>query len=172
MVSDTKFSADSTISAITRIVKNDGVASLFSSFWAMSVKQVPYTAVKQVCFDLITAVLYGFGEATLNKKLIDTQWAWVISITAAFFTSVLSCLASQPGDMIMTAMCKGHDCKIGHPRIGTFGAINTIYSEHGLGGFFIGTRTRLLHVVSIVTTQLVIYDTMKRALGLAATGSH
>jgi solute carrier family 25 phosphate transporter 3 len=41
-----------------------------------------------------------------------------------------------------------------------------------VGGFFVGTGARLVHVVSIITSQLMVYDVVKQALGLPATGSH
>jgi hypothetical protein len=55
---------------------------------------------------------------------------------------------------------------------GFFPIIRHIYQQHGLGGFYIGLQARLAHVASIITTQLVLYDLIKMALGLPVTGAH
>ena len=46
-----------------------------------------------------------------------------------------------------------------------------LQSNRGFAGLFVGFRTRLLHVGLIVTIQLLVYDSVKRLLGIAATGS-
>ena len=50
--------------------------------------------------------------------------------------------------------------------------VRSLYREGGIGQFFVGTGSRLTHVCSIITSQLVIYDMVKQMLGLPATGSH
>ena len=45
-----------------------------------------------------------------------------------------------------------------------------VKSERGISGFFVGLKTRFLHVGIIVTLQLLIYDIVKRMCGIAATG--
>ena len=50
--------------------------------------------------------------------------------------------------------------------------VHDIFAKHGVSGFFIGVIARLMHVSSIITSQLVIYDVVKMALGLQASGAH
>ena len=179
MVSDSKFSSDHAISAIGRIIAGDGVLSLFSSLSGMLAKQVPYTTVKQVSFDLIAKELYRFA-LSIRGTSAPTKVTWPISVSSAFITSILSCLASQPGDMILTTMCQGpHHLEkplttavSSSGRLSAVQAVSAIYKTHGMSGFFIGTNARLFHVIAIVTSQLVIYDMVKQWLGLADTGSH
>ena len=63
---------------------------------AMFAKQVPYTIVKQVSFDLVARAAYA-GLAAGKKD--GAKFAVVLFSAAA--ASVLSCLASQPGDMLL-----------------------------------------------------------------------
>lgn len=51
-------------------------------------------------------------------------------------------------------------------------AVEGIYKQYGWQGFFMGLQARLAHVASIITSQLVLYDIVKVALGLPVTGSH
>ena len=118
---------------------------------------------KQVSFDMFAMILYNVAE---NAKISSSDVKWAISLTSAFLASILACLSSQPGDMILTATYRN---KSGG-GIGTI--INEIYKKHGLAGFFIGVQARMAHVISIITSQLVLYDIIKIALKLPASGSH
>jgi solute carrier family 25 phosphate transporter 3 len=210
MVSDPAFAHLSTLGAVALAARREGPLSLFHGLGALLMKQIPYTSVKQVSFDLIARALYSLSAQLHGGSTVRN--GGLIALTSAFVTSILSCLASQPGDMVLTAMCQSshihqHVHSSACNQLGCDGtsvaaydqinkihsasgparepvttqsvnnlsawrtAIN-IYKSRGIGGFFIGTQARLLHVVAIVTSQLVIYDAVKRLLGLAATGTH
>lgn len=193
MVADPAFADLNTISAVALAVRRDGPMSLFNGLGALLMKQIPYTSVKQVSFDLIAKALYSLSAklpAGSTAASVVAGNSGLIVFMSAFLTSILSCLASQPGDMVLTAMCQNsHAHSVHIPSVDRCGACDTsssttsarasacgtainIYRSRGIAGFFIGTQARLLHVVAIVTSQLIIYDAVKRLLGLAATGSH
>ena len=78
----------------------------------------------------------------------------------------VACLFSQPGDMILTETYQG-------PTPGRFGTVVTdLWNRGGPTEFFRGTQARIVHVGTIITSQLVVYDIVKQLLGLPATGSH
>jgi len=162
MVGDKSWAHENTLSGILRLAREGGILSTFSGLPAMLSKQVPYTMSKQVSFDLFAKFFYGLAAHLALKGDLK----WFISIASAFCASVLACLGSQPGDMILTATYEGHG---GSNDI--FSIIRSIYNKHGLGGFYFGLQARLMHVASIITSQLVLYDIIKLALGLPATGS-
>ena len=83
-------------------------------------------------------------------------------LAAATVAAVLSCVASQPGDVLLTATYKDSE----H----THGAVGEVWESGGVRALFAGIKARLLHVISTVTVQLVAYDLLKRALGMGATG--
>lgn len=113
---------------------------------------------KNVSFDLIKTLLAAFATyLAINEKDLK----WIITLAGAFFSSIVACLLSQPGDMILTSSYKGESGK-------SFSqTISEIYKTHGLAGFYFGTQARLAHVASIVTIQLVFYDFICGVLGLA-----
>lgn len=120
-----------------------------------------YTFGKQVSFDVIAATLYA-----AFAKMMDVVNKWLVSVSAAFCASIVACMLSQPGDMILTETYKGSEP-------GSFGSVlDTIYRRGGPTEFFRGTGARIVHVGMIITSQLVIYDIVKQLLGLPATGSH
>ena len=101
-----------------------------------------------------------------SSQECDAATATSITFGAAAITSVLSCVTSQPGDVILTEVYKAH----GSSSLRSVSS--EIWREKGAGGFFVGLRARLAHVGGIITSQLAIYDFVKQSLGLAATGSH
>jgi len=240
MVNDPTWAKENVVSSIVRLIREDGVFSSFGGLPAMLSKQIPYTMGKQVSFDLIAQLLYVLA-AYLAVSAADAKWA--ISLGAAFLASIVACLTSQPGDMILTATYKGagHGGHVGHsgPAVSEYApkiqethvapssfpvvlseevlqssvsdnvnnvssdssdvpgtpthipqdkpvvtqecnasskqfstVVSSIYRQHGLGGFYLGLGARLAHVASIITSQLVVYDLIKMALGLPVTGSH
>jgi solute carrier family 25 phosphate transporter 3 len=100
--------------------------------------------------------------------------------------SVMACILSQPGDVILTETYKSCDSDLGTsensccPSTRDLSDVTaTIYDRKrdkgvvsALSGFFTGLQARFVHVGMIITSQLVIYDLVKQLLGLPATGSH
>lgn len=166
VVTDPDYKGMNTVDTLARLVKEDGVFKLFSGIWAMLAKQVPYTMGKQVSFDIFASLFYAMILKHFADSVTKDDIKWGVSVAAAFIASIFACISSQPGDMILTATYKGSSDK------SFVGVLADIYNKAGVAGFFTGTGARLVHVSSIITTQLVIYDVVKQALGLPATGSH
>ena len=120
---------------------------------------------KQVTFDVFAGLLYSLAAA-VSLSAADVKME--VAIGAAFLASILSCITSQPGDVILT-----DTYKLKGPTDSKFtDVVSGIYKDFGIGGFFAGITARFFHVGAIITSQLVLYDIMKQALGLPATGSH
>lgn len=157
IVTDKSYADESFLSALSRIVKEDGVGSIFAGFPAMLSKQVPYTTAKQCSFDLFASLLYVI--------LKDIDMKVLIPILGAAGASILACIFSQPGDMILTETYRGNEQAFGK-------VVSKLWGAGGVGQFFVGTNARLVHVGAIITSQLVVYDMLKQLLGLPATGTH
>lgn len=167
-VTDETYAGDTILTGLPRLIKQDGLSAMMGGVWAMLAKQVPYTFGKQVSFDVIAAFLYGLLAASTADNG-DSVNKWVVSVTAALCASIVACLCSQPGDMILTETYK----QGGGKQPGGFGSVvQTVYRRGGPGEFFRGTQARIVHVGLIITSQLVVYDVVKQMLGLPATGSH
>jgi solute carrier family 25 phosphate transporter 3 len=181
MVGDPTWAKENLVSGMTRLLLEGGLLSTFVGLPAMLLKQIPYTMGKQVSFDIIAEFFYALAGRQ-SRWTVD-ELRWTISIMSAFCASIVACLASQPGDVLLTETYGGH----GHGPAPAKGATSTakqtaprsvvdiardIRAKHGLAGFYLGLQARLSHVASIITSQLVINDLIKTALGLPATGSH
>jgi len=157
LVSEPSFGGGGWLEAGRLMMEREGPRGFMKGCSAMLAKQVPYTVVKQVTFDLVARAAYGQAGGKDGAK-------FAVVLFSAAAASVMSCLASQPGDMLLSVV----NAHKGKSRARDFA--RKIRAEDGLGGFFTGLRARLVHVGAIVTLQLVIYDAVKRLCGLAATG--
>lgn len=162
LVAEPTFAENGWIDCGLMMINNEGVKGLWKNLTAMLWKQVPYTITKNVSFDMITTMAY----ATV------ASWGWAISgktkvmipLFSAMMASVLSCISSQPGDMLLSVV-SAHE---GEKKVLDF--YREIVNERGLQGLFVGMGERFVHVGLIVTVQLLIYDFVKRLCGIAATG--
>lgn len=164
MVGDKTWQKENVVSGMVRLVRENGLFSSFGGLSAMLSKQVPYTMGKQVSFDFFASMFYTLA---MQLKLTGQEAKWLISLGSAFLSSVIACLFSQPGDMILTATYNAAGADTAFVSV-----VRRIFQTRGLGGFYLGLQARLAHVASIITFQLVLYDVIKTALGLPVTGTH
>jgi solute carrier family 25 phosphate transporter 3 len=133
---------------------------------------------KQVSFDLLATYLFAWAaqphDNIPTSPLPTEQVKFLCTTTSAFMASILACISSQPGDVLLTKIYKERHSLISSSPCGMLNAmtlVKTVYREEGLGGLFAGLSARLAHVATIVTLQLLVYDYLKQLLGLAATVS-
>jgi solute carrier family 25 (mitochondrial phosphate transporter), member 3 len=183
-----------------KMFKKEGIFGLFGKGMSpMIAKQVPYTVTKNVSFDLMTRFAYSVMAKTATTMSAATSF--LIPLTAAAIASILSCIASQPGDMLLSVI-NAHEGKQSTCDVAKQlwrSSLSSLSQQHDddddhdddpnsiVGGrhsrrrrrlrcfrgqaFFVGMNTRFMHVGIIVTMQLLIYDMVKRLCGIAATGS-
>lgn len=166
LVSEPEFAPKGWVQGLRRMIRREGVLSLWKGLAPQIYKQVPYTVTKNVSFDIFTrfayrmAIGYGFSMTHTTKLTIP--------FLCAVFASILSCISSQPGDMLLSLV----SARGGEDRTTNEIARDIMRSKLGFRGFFVGLKERLYHVGIIVTLQLVLYDVLKRLCGGRATGAH
>lgn len=159
LVSDASYADEGTIGGAARILREDGADGLLRGVPATFSKQVPYTVTKQVTFDLLTAALVA-ADATGPAG----------TVAAASTAAILSTLASQPGDAILSEVSKSSKRSSSGDSGGGSSAddrsIGAVVQRLGGSGLARGLQARLVHVGIIVTVQLVLYDSLKHAFGV------
>jgi solute carrier family 25 phosphate transporter 3 len=164
LVSEPNFAPQGWIQGGIKMLQQEGVPALWKGILPMIYKQVPYTVTKNVSFDLTTKYAYMF---LISQGIAMTSATKItVPLIAAVLASILSCISSQPGDMLLS-LVNAHE---GGRRTNDI-MKDILRSERGFRGFFVGMKTRFLHVGIIVTLQLFIYDFVKRLCGIAATGT-
>ena len=164
MVANTQTSKDGCLVTGYQMLKTEGVFALAKGMVPMLYKQVPYTVTKNVSFDFMTR--YAYTALQWRGSVIGPAAKLAVPLAAAAIASVLSCVTSQPGDMLLS-LANAHS---GDRRRTRDIVHDILKSDRGMAGFFVGMKTRFLHVGIIVTLQLFIYDFVKRLCGIAATG--
>ena len=165
LVSEPDFAPKGWVQGGRRMIKREGVLSLWRGIKPQIYKQVPYTVTKNVSFDLFTKMAYRI--AITSGLSMNQATKFTIPLFSAGLAGILSCISSQPGDMLLSLVSA---------RQGEFRSTNDIArdiyrSDKGIRGFFVGLNCRIAHVGIIVTLQLVLYDFLKRLCGGIATGS-
>merc|ERR1712216_834720 len=84
----------------------------------------------------------------------DTSQRFVISTLCAVFAGVVSTLTSQPGDTILSEVNKGSGGKKVERELREVVAPYAAAPQELLRG----VKARLIHLLVLITTQLVIYD--------------
>ena len=164
LVAEPDFAPRGWIQVGYKSLQKEGVQGFIKGFTPRVMKQVPYIVTKNVSFDVITKLFYS----SLRQAgfAVSGTMMFAIPLVSAGIASVLSSISSQPGDMVLS-LVNAHEGNINTKDVWK----SIMQSDPGFRGFFIGGKTRLLHVGMIVTIQLLIYDYVKRLCGIAATGS-
>ena len=170
LVSNPAF-ADGLVPCLQRISTEEGSSALFFGLPAILAKQVPYTILQLSTFDSFSASISRSG------LLADRFY---ITLTAALAAAVLSSLASQPGDTLLSIVNKkarsssssssSSSSASDASSVNALSIISAAVAELGPKGLFRGTQARLVHVGVIVVSQLLIYDSIKQSLGIPIGG--
>jgi solute carrier family 25 (mitochondrial phosphate transporter), member 3 len=103
IVTDGDYADKNLLTALTKLTDEEGFGSIFAGLWAMLAKQVPYTFGKQVSFDVFAGLLYATYHRLEGKMSMGgAEVKFLVSVISAFLASLVACIFSQPGDMILT----------------------------------------------------------------------
>lgn len=195
MVSDRTY-APGLRAGIARMISEEGFKGLTRGLPAVLAKQVPYTVTKLVTFDVLSraakrAVSQYFGGGAGGRGSGDVGAGRIgvgVNMACAVVAGALSSLASQPGDSLLSALHSegrssstsrrdrsGESRGLKHGRKhkrdkqeSVVRAMVRIARKAGILGLFRGAGARMMHVTSIVTVQLLIYQYVKELVGIVA----
>lgn len=146
--------------ALPRLLREEGWG-IYSGLPAIMIKMVPGTMSQLASYEFLTRS--AFAAATAAGISADSSSRFIISTSCAVVAGVVSTLTSQPGETVLSEMNKA-----GGQGQTVFSIVSRMESPKEL---FRGVKARLIHLLALITTQLVIYDYAKTFVGLATTGS-
>ena len=150
----------------------------------MLTRNVPYTMVQLSTFELLTRTIYSnMSQAGVTTEHL-ADFKFMITASSALVAAFFSTIASQPGDTLLSIVNResrvqkeeeqyGDGVVLSQtpsPKTGPLTALTATIQELGLQGLYKGTKARMLHIAVMLVIQLVVYDYIKLALGIAVTG--
>lgn len=148
---------------LSREIAERGFDGLYAGFVPIMFKQVPFTVTQFLVFEFVASALYKQlaardGGKDASKRVAE-KFGTLITVCSGILAGVSASLVSQPGDTVLSVMTNAHELTL-------LGAIDQL----GATGLFLGADTRVLHVTAYITTQFLIYDSIKRLCGIPVAG--
>mmetsp|Transcript_23624 Transcript_23624/g.37932 ORF Transcript_23624/g.37932 Transcript_23624/m.37932 type:complete len:201 (+) Transcript_23624:3-605(+) len=149
--------ADSFVSTLKRISKEEGVASLFQGFGPLATRQVLFGMMKFFIFDSFADEIFR-----IFPSLTDTSSSQLfVSFLAGAVAGLAASVVSQPADTILSKMKQ-------EGGISFVDAFRQLVKEFGLAGLYLGLPSRILWATPIIAGQFFLYDLLKNTFQVAS----
>ena len=169
-------SSGSLIGAISAITKSEGIRGLYKGINWILLRQIPYTCVKLVGYDVIATHLRSklIREPNINstqrsKSSVHSLSEFIpiatcIQLSSGVAAGVLAAFVSQPADVLLSKICGAtlasgsvKECIICNGPSTMLDMIR----ELGLSGCYKGIQPRAIMVGSITALQFLVYENAK-----------
>ncbi|KAG5638726.1 hypothetical protein H0H81_010709 [Sphagnurus paluster] len=146
------------LSGFTRLAREGGLRELYAGFLPILCKQIPYAigqfTVNEFCHE---AIYRSFPSArSSTSSTLNLSIALGSGITAGFAAAILS----QPADTLLSQINKGYG-----PKGSMVYRLGYLAREAGFRGLFVGLGPRMIMTAGLVSSQFLMYDGIKKALG-------
>ena len=156
-VAQTDF-APNIVEVFNRMVKEEGLLSLFSAVPVFLLKEIPFAMAKFTVFDLSTAWMYDAYPAAKE----DLQLSLLVSLLGGTLGGLAAAVVSNPADATISEMKKART------ELGPVEAANIILDRAGPTGLFKGLQLRFVFYSILVSIQFLLYDAVRFALGIGS----
>eukprot|EP00804_Cyclotella_cryptica_P012664 CCRYP_020193-RA/>CCRYP_020193-RA protein AED:0.03 eAED:0.03 QI:1528/0.5/0.33/1/1/1/3/0/533 len=150
--------ADNIFGVVSRMIKEEGFISLFSSVTAWILKEVPYNVVKFLVFDTFTEWAYFNFPAAKE----DIRLSLAVSLVGGTFGGIAASIVSNPADCIVSEMKKAKS------DMSPWEAANVLRQRGGLKAFSSGLTLRMMFYSLLVSLQFLLYDAVRISLGVGS----
>jgi solute carrier family 25 (mitochondrial phosphate transporter), member 3 len=150
--------APSMVGVVQRMLKDEGMGSLFSAVPAFWLKEVPFAMAKFTVFDLSTAWLYETFPAATE----DLQLSLLVSLIGGTLGGFAAAIVSNPADVTIAEMKKAKSDK------GPFEIAWKLVERDGPPGLMKGLGLRMVFYALVVSLQFLVYDAVRIGLGIGS----
>lgn len=144
------------LEVLKRLIKEEGVGSLFDAIPIFLVKEIPYAMTKFVIFDLSTEYLYGAFPAAQEDLLLSLG----ISMAGGVVGGASAAIVSNPADAVIAELKKAKS------DLSPFGAFQSLVDRGGTAALFKGLPLRMIFFSSACALQFLVFDGVRFALGI------
>jgi len=141
--------ASNAFGVAARMIKEEGVGSLYAGYPAYVYRNTIYTIVKFCVFDYFLDVVH----TVLPSVPTDGSSFMLLSLAKGVSAGMLAVVASQPLDVMLT--------RVSQTKEGLLEAGSEIWAEKGVAGFLGGLGLRCVNDCTLIAIQFVFYDFIK-----------
>eukprot|EP00980_Cylindrotheca_fusiformis_P017263 scaffold5342_cov104-Cylindrotheca_fusiformis.AAC.5 len=147
------------VDVTTRMVKEEGVSSLFSAVPPMLFKEVPFNTAKFLVFSLVTKLLYDSFPAAQE----DIQLSLAVSLAGGVIGGLVAAIVSNPADATISEMKKSQT------KMSPIDAFKGIVDKKGgYSNLFRGLPIRMAFYPIIVSMQFFVFDSIRLYLNIGS----
>ncbi|TFK40843.1 mitochondrial carrier domain-containing protein [Crucibulum laeve] len=147
------------VSGFTRLAREGGIREMYAGFLPILCKQIPYAigqfTVNEFCHEL---VFKNMSEET--KLSLSGSTKFGISLGSGIIAGFAAAILSHPADTLLSQINKGHGPTGSMPH-----RLSVLAREAGFRGLFAGLGPRMIMTAGLVSSQFLMYDAIKHALG-------
>ena len=160
------------LDGVPRMLRKEGVGSLYAGLVPLWARQVPYTVIKFLSFERIATALFSYSPIT--KEGMTRPQQLTVVFTAGYLAGVLCGLVSHPADVLVSHLYQSTTA-VSDNRGLLARCRDIVYGRGGVGGIgmrglWAGLGPRLFMVGSLTGLQWLIYGSFKAAIGLPTPG--
>lgn len=161
------------LDGLPKMVREDGVGTLYAGLSPLWARQIPYTVIKFVAFERIATALYGAIARTTGRQKSDMSLKEQTGVVfvAGYLAGILCGAVSHPADTMVSKINK-------LKMAGGIGEkMRVIYhgtpEAPGIGfkGLWAGFGPRVVMIGTLTGLQWYIYGQFKASLGLPTPGA-
>ncbi|WOO79712.1 Mitochondrial phosphate carrier protein [Vanrija pseudolonga] len=158
LVSNPKY-ATGLFSGFTKILRTEGVGSLYAGFIPILFKQIPFAIGQFTVNERATEFIYNQMTPETKANLSGSAKVGV-TLTSGVIAGIAAAILSQPADTLLSQINKGHG-----PEGTMLQRLWALAKQAGFRGLFAGLGPRMLMTAGLVSSQFVMYDGIKKAFG-------
>jgi solute carrier family 25 phosphate transporter 3 len=136
------------VQATQKMVKEEGVGSLFSAVPPFLLKEIPFTMAKFVIFSQLTTYLYQQFPAAQE----DIQLSLLVSLASGIVGGAVAAIVSNPADATISEMKKTKS------NITPIDAAKGLIEKGGYANMMRGLPVRMAFYPLVVSLQFLVYD--------------
>ncbi|XP_061839950.1 mitochondrial glycine transporter B-like isoform X1 [Nerophis lumbriciformis] len=138
--------------ALKSVYETEGLRALFSGLTATLLRDAPFSG--------IYVMFYSQAKKTLPPEVTSSFYVPLVNFSCGVVAGVMASLVTQPADVVKTHI------QVSPSHWSTLDAINYVYKEHGLAGFFRGAVPRSLRRTLMAAMAWTVYEQLMARMGL------
>lgn len=144
--------------ATSRMIKEEGLGSLFSAVPPFLLKEVPFNTAKFAVFTVMTRYLYETFPAAKE----DIQLSLLVSLAGGILGGLVAAVVSNPADCTISEMKKARS------DITPLAAAQGLVEKGGYANLMRGLPVRMAFYPLVVSLQFLVYDAVRIYLRVGA----